>query len=140
MKFGAYESKERGTRVIPRSPSRDLARTKRFVEALGFSAILVGDGADYLIARNGWVELHWFADPQMDPATTAQSFYIRVADAGAVFASAPNPFAGEEKARLCPPVDREWGMRETYLFDPDNNLIIIGSIIDPLNFPKPGDA
>jgi catechol 2,3-dioxygenase-like lactoylglutathione lyase family enzyme len=127
MQLGPYDPSEHGTRVIPRLPSRDLRRTASFFAGLGFKTVLIEEGGGYLIIRKDWAEIHFRPDPAMDPLKTAESCYLRVADVDAVVAQILGPLPREGFPRIDPPATREWGMREAYLFDPDNNLFTIGA-------------
>jgi catechol 2,3-dioxygenase-like lactoylglutathione lyase family enzyme len=127
MRLGPYDASEHGTRVMPRLPSRDLKRTAAFFANLGFKTVLIEDGEGYLIIRKDWAEIHFRSDLKMDPLKTAESCYIRVADVDAAVALILGPLPREGFPRIQPPVSRPWGMRESYLFDPDNNLIVIGA-------------
>jgi catechol 2,3-dioxygenase-like lactoylglutathione lyase family enzyme len=135
MIFGDYDPHEHGTRTIPCLPSRDLKRTAAFFEGIGFKTLLIEDGDGYLIIRKGWVEIHYFPDAALAPLTSAQSCYIRLNDVDAAVSAINGKFPGTGFPRLDPPRDREWGLREAYLFDPDNNLIKIGSLIEP-DYPR----
>lgn len=140
MTFGDYDAHEHGTRTIPCLPSRDLRRTASFFGGIGFKTVLIDDGGGYLIIRKDWVEIHFYPEPELDPLTTAQSCYIRLRDVDAAVTSFAGTIPGEGFPRIDMPRNREWGLREAYLFDPDNNLIRIGSPIDA-DYPrtKPAD-
>jgi hypothetical protein len=125
--FGPYDSSEHGTRVIPCLPSRDLGRTAEFFAGLGFKTALIEEGEGYLIIRKDWAEIHFRPAPAMDPLKTAESCYIRVANVDAVVAAILEGLPRKGHPSLHPPVNRAWGMREAYLFDPDNNLLKIGA-------------
>jgi catechol 2,3-dioxygenase-like lactoylglutathione lyase family enzyme len=129
MSFGKFalspDGGENLTSTIPVLPSRDLARTARLYERLGFKALLISEGEGYLILRREWVELHFWPFPQLDPAKNYVAAYLRVADADA----AAMPFAalaGEPGCRFLPVETKPWGMREAAFIDPDGNLLKIG--------------
>jgi len=117
-------------RAVPILPSRDLDETLAFYEQLGFES----RGApphvwDYLIVGRGGLELHFWAQPDVDPLTTDSSCYLRVEDADALHAEwaavvEPDPPTG---SRLLPPDDTDYGMREFALVDRSGNLIRVGS-------------
>ena len=118
-------------RAVPILPSRDLRETLDFYERLGFE----NRGAppeqwDYLILGRGGAELHFTAEPAVDPLTTASSCYVFVEDADALHAEwerigmPTDPATG---SRLVAPVDTDYGLREMALVDPSGNLLRIGS-------------
>jgi hypothetical protein len=116
--------------AVPILPSRDLGESLAFYARLGF----VERGApyaayDYLIVARGSLELHFYADPAVDPLTTDASCYLHVRDADALHADwarlvEPDAASG---SRLQPPVDTDYGMREFALVDRSGNLIRVGS-------------
>jgi hypothetical protein len=66
-------------RAVPVLPGRDLRETPAFYERLGFE----NRGAppeewDYLIVGRGTIELHFSAEPGVDPLTTAASCFLYV--------------------------------------------------------------
>lgn len=118
-------------RAVPILPSRDLRETLAFYERLGFE----NRGAepevwDYLIVGRGGIELHFHAEPAVDPLTTDFGCYLRVADADALHAEwgrigvAHDPATG---SRLVAPVTTDYGLREFALVDPTGNLLRVGS-------------
>ncbi len=119
--------------AVPILPSRDLRESLSFYEALGFE----NRGAepevwDYLIIGRGDVFLHFYADPAVDPLTTASSCYVYVDDAQALHDAwadrvVPDPPTG---SRIVTPVDTDYAMREFAVVDRSGNLIRVGSPID----------
>jgi catechol 2,3-dioxygenase-like lactoylglutathione lyase family enzyme len=117
-------------RAVPILPSRDLRETLAFYERLGFE----NRGAppeewDYLIVGRGGIELHFYADPDVDPLTTAASCFAFVEDADALHAEwaqvvEPDPPTG---SRVVAPVDTDYGMREFAVVDRSGNLLRVGS-------------
>ena len=117
---------------MPILPSRDLDETLIFYGRLGF----VNLGAppeewDYPIVGRGGVVLHFVADPDVDPTSTAGSCFVYVEDADRVHAQwreagvgGPADTAG---VRLEPPMDTAYGMREFALVDPSGNLLRVGA-------------
>lgn len=111
------------TAVHPLLPMRDQAESRTFYEALGFDALLAMDG--YLIMGRDGVELHFW--PCSDRAIAENtSCYIRSSDVDALHAEFSAGFPAGEGVRLTAPENREWGMREFYVFDPSGNLLKIG--------------
>lgn len=113
---------EETARALPILPSLDIARTRDFyVERLGFSAVHYEDH-DYLIVRRGEIELHfWLTDDEKLPPVSAA--YIRGRDALDLHAD----FRRRGAEKLSPVMSREWGMTEFYVWDPDGNLLRIGT-------------
>ena len=114
-------------------PSRDLTAALRFYEALGF--VNVGtppEEWDYLILTRGEAMVHLITDPTVDPLSTASSCYLYVDDVDSVYRSwqaAWPELSVEEQAagaRLGPPEDTAYGMREMGVVDPSGNLIRVG--------------
>ncbi|QJP71372.1 bleomycin resistance protein [Burkholderia glumae] len=120
-------------KAIPVLASLDIARTLRFFEdVLGFGTRHV-DNFSYGIAARGEVEIHfWLCDEKHIAENT--SCYVRVDDVYALHA---------ELAMRLPALgqvaEREWGMAELYVLDPDGNLIKFGQPIDGGRAPS-GDA
>src|SRR5690625_1157154 len=118
-------------RAVPILPSRDLSMTLEFYRRLGFT----NRGAppedwDYLILGRGTVELHFVADPDVDPLRTAASCFVHVTDADTLhreWAATGVPHDPATGSRLTPPVDTDYGVREFALVDPDGNLVRVGS-------------
>jgi len=117
--------------AVPILPSHDLNETLAFYRRLGFE----NRGAppevwDYLIIGRGGIELHFYADPDVDPLTTSASCYVRTADAAALYGEwddvgvPTDPVTG---SRLQAPIDTDYGMREFALVDPSGNLVRVGS-------------
>lgn len=115
---------------MPILPSRDLRETLAFYERLGFENRGAEPEAwDYLIIGRGGIELHFIAQPDVDPLTTAASCYLFVPDAAALHEEwheqvEPDAATG---SRVVEPVDTEYGMREFAVVDRSGNLIRVGS-------------
>ena len=118
--------------AIPVLPGRDLYEMLTFYERLGFRS----QGAPieqygYLIIGRGSIELHFFAEPDVDPLTTAANCYVRVADADALYREWHAVGIETDAAtgsRLVAPTTTDYGMREFALVDPSGNLLRIGSV------------
>lgn len=116
--------------AIPILPSRSLHATVAFYARLGFEAELFGDDAHYGILTRGDLELHFFAHPDLDPATSHAGCYLRVLDVDrlhAAFAKAALPLHGIP--RMDALADKPWGMREFAVVDRDGNLLRIGQVL-----------
>ena len=76
------------------------------------------------------LELHFFENPELDPATNDGGCYLRVGDVDGfhkAFAHLKLPAAGIP--RLSPVRDEAWGMREFHLVDPSGTLVRVGMAI-----------
>src|SRR5688572_7631370 len=121
-------------RCVPILPSRDLRETLAFYERLGFE----NRGAppevwDYLIIGRGGLELHFYADPHVNPLTTSASCYVYVDDAQALHDEwaeiiVTDPPTG---SRLVAPQVTDYGLREFAVVDRSGNLLRIGSPVSP---------
>lgn len=114
--------------AIPTLPSRSLPATVAFYARLGFESELFGD--HYAILTRGDLELHFFAHPDLVPATSHAGCYLRVRDVDRLHADlrrAALPAHGIP--RMDAPGDKPWGMREFAIVDPDGNLLRIGQVI-----------
>ncbi len=117
--------------AVPILPSRDLRETLAFYERLGFeSRGAPPETYGYVILGRGDLWLHFYAEPDVDPLTTAFSCYLYVEDAQALhdlWASLgirADPATG---SRLVAPVDTDYGLREFAVVDPSGNLLRVGS-------------
>ena len=127
--------------MAPCLPARDLTETAAFYAALGFETVLIAQGGGYLIIRKDWVEMHFYPAATLDPKANPAGAYIRVKDVDAVVASfaaqcQPGEAINNTPSKYTPPQDREWGLREITIDDPNGNLIKIGSPISQ-PYPKP---
>jgi catechol 2,3-dioxygenase-like lactoylglutathione lyase family enzyme len=116
--------------AVPIMPARDLDATLAFYERLGFESAGGHDVWAYLIVRRGNVQLHFYADPDVDPLTTDHSCYVYTDDVDALYGEwdavgvPTDPTTG---SRLVAPVATDYGMREFALVDPNGNLVRVGS-------------
>jgi catechol 2,3-dioxygenase-like lactoylglutathione lyase family enzyme len=118
--------------AVPIMPSRDLDATLSFYERLGFeNAGAAPSEWNYLIIRRGSVQLHFYADPTVDPLTTSSSCYIFTDDADALYETwnaigiTTDPSTGSRLQG--PPADTDYGLREFALVDPSGNLLRVGA-------------
>jgi catechol 2,3-dioxygenase-like lactoylglutathione lyase family enzyme len=119
----------RAERSEPILPSRDLAETRGFYEALGFRAWFRGRGVNdtYEILSRGHLVVHFFLERGLDPAANDAGCYLRVTDADRFHQDCSVldlPRTGIP--RMNPPRDEPWGMREFTVVDPSGNLLRIG--------------
>lgn len=120
-------------RSIPILPSRDLVRTRRMFERLGFqTGWFAPRGRDrYAVFTRGELEVHFFGHAELDPATNDAGCYWRVSDARAWHAECAGlGLATSGIPRLTPLEERPWGMREFALIDEDGNLVRIGERLE----------
>ncbi|AZC13115.1 VOC family protein [Microbacterium sp. ABRD28] len=117
--------------AVPILLSRDLRRTLRFYEALGFEdrGSRPPEEWHYLILARGDIALHFSEDPELDPLTTASMCYLCVDDAESLYEQwrahvVPDAATGH---RITPPATTEYGLVEFALVDPDGNLVRVGS-------------
>ena len=145
-------------RAEPILPTASIERITGFWAALGFSTAVWEDDGGYAWVYpgddRGGISIDYSLTDGLDPFTSAGMTYLSVPDADAVYAAilatATVPPAlddeglplrstrelradwrsGRSLARITRPIDQVWGKRELALFDPDNNLIRIGSELD----------
>ena len=109
------------SRICPLLPAPDTGATARwYADKLGFAVKLDRDG--YAIVERDGVEVHfWQSDDRALAESTA--IYVRSDDVDALYGTLGR---ASEGGRIAPPVDREWGMREFYIWDPNGNLLKFG--------------
>jgi DNA-binding MarR family transcriptional regulator len=138
--------------AVPILPTHDARRTRAVLEPLGFE-VQRGSDDGYLMLARGGLELHYQHDASVDPFRTASCAFAWVADVDALYelalassaardgvlaVLADDEGAGDDAtlhdrwarertvARIGPPEDKPWRVRELALFDPTNNLLRIG--------------
>jgi hypothetical protein len=143
-------------RAEPILPTASIPRIIAFWSALGFTTAIWPDDDGYAWVRPGPAEgisMDYNHVEDYDPFMQSGMAYLTVADVDAVhesiiasgvafdsidddglFRYSMNELrarwrAGEPLARVTRPTDQVWHKREIALFDPDNNLIRIGSAI-----------
>lgn len=111
-------------KAIPVLASLDIARTLQFFnEILGFKTQHI-ENASYGMAARGDVEIHfWLCNEKHIAENT--SCYVRVDDVYALHAELKSRWPALEHV-----AEREWGMAELYVIDPDGNLIKFGQLIN----------
>lgn len=108
-------------KACPILASADIvAATQWYRQNLGFDVLR--SGPDYGIVHRDGVELHFWPckDRQIAEATSA---YIRVENIDDLHCQMLRATNGGE---ISTPADRDWGMREFYVTDPDGNLLRFG--------------
>lgn len=117
-------------RAIPTLPSRSPADSLAFYAKLGFAGKLAAPDGSYAILERGALELHFFAHPKLDPATSHAGCYLRVADVTGLYRAFE---AAALPRRGIPRMDalerKPWGMLEFAVVDPDGNLLRIGQVL-----------
>ena len=99
-------------RITANLPARSLDRTAAF------------EDEGWMILRRGPLEIEFFPHPDLDPAVTATSACVRVADVDRLHAewqSAGLPAQGIP--RLTAPRDEPFGLRMFAMVDEDGNLL-----------------
>lgn len=106
--------------------TRDLSRTADFyTQHLGFS--IVSLYPNYLILRRGAVALHFTHAADLDPKTNPCTTYVYVTGVRKFYAQCQSEGVLRQNAWLG---DKDYGMRDFSLVDPDGNLLTFGE-------PKP---
>jgi len=109
----------------PILPSNDVAATRAFYEALGFTPGYFHPR--YEILRRGPLVVHLEARDDLVPAANDTSCYWRVSNADALYHEfTALGLPSEGIPMLISPCDESWGMREFALRDPSGNLIRVG--------------
>ncbi|MBB6310107.1 VOC family protein [Xanthobacter tagetidis] len=110
------------TQLCPTLPAADpSAAAAWYRDKLGFAVKWTMD--DYaIVGRDADFEIHFWrcADKAIAEAT---SVYVRPDDIEALHAAMAGAAEG---GRISEVQDREWGMREFYVWDPDGNLLRFG--------------
>jgi len=110
-------------RACPLFPAADVAKSAAWYrDKLGFSIGNLYRDHGYAILWRDDIEIHLWAcdDPKIAEMTSA---YIRPDDIDAVHAGMQGAAEG---GRISEVVERDWGMREFYIWDPDGNLLKFG--------------
>jgi catechol 2,3-dioxygenase-like lactoylglutathione lyase family enzyme len=107
-------------RTIPILPSMDLDRTAAFYRSAGMEELARYEG--YLVLGFRGVELHFTTEPG---AAGAGQAFVLVPNAGRLW----KQLKSQGAPGLGPVEDREHGLREFVVTDPDGNRIRVGSPI-----------
>lgn len=116
------------THIIPRLPAKNLDETEAFYHrVLGFSTL--NRYPDYLLLELGGLEIHFYAHPDTDPATSDVSLYLRVeGNLEALFQKAVAEQATFPAGAHI--VDQPWQMREFAITDPNGGLLTFGEEVE----------
>lgn len=112
-------------KLSPILPSRDITATEAFWTQLGFLTVYRDDR--YLLLRREGAEVHFWLNPDLDPARNDAGAYLRPSDVNLLdseWGKLGLPGAGIP--RLDRVEDKPWGMRELAVVDVDGNLIRAG--------------
>ena len=115
--------------AIPILPARDLHETRSFYERLGFRVTgwWPQEFGGYAIVWKGDITMHFFAFKEVDPAKNYAQCYWRVKDVDALYAECKSAFADRSGTGAITKLeDKDWGMREFAISDPNGNLIRVG--------------
>lgn len=109
--------------LIPKLPMRSAEITKQFYKnQLHFE--LIGDYGNYLLFKNGLVEIHFFEFVDLNPLENYGQIYIRMKNIDNYYndlifkAISIHPNGKLEQ--------KSWGQIEFSILDPDHNLITFG--------------
>ena len=141
-------------RAEPILPSTSIERTLHFWQSFGFDSEIWEDGGyAWVFPGPDGIRIDYSLSDGLDPFVSSGMAYLSVTDIDAVYASiiatgtVPQALdeeglpvrstrqlrsawkSGESLARVTRPLDQTWNKRELALFDPDNNLIRVGSAL-----------
>ena len=135
---GSRPSRRRA--AIPMLPMHDAATTIAFYRRIGFMSGRGGDDGYAMLLRDE-VELHFTLDPDVDPFRTAgvarlsvpdaDAFRAEILAAGVVDAGGADDLPARwerthDISRVGSLEDKPYRVREFALFDPSNNLLLVG--------------
>jgi len=121
IRWRRNELMARIAQLCPTFPAADPAASAVWYrDRLGFAVKATME--DYAIVGRGEVEIHFWrcADKAIAAATSA---YVRPDDIDVLHAELAGAAEG---GRISEVADRDWGMREFYVWDPDGNLLRFG--------------
>ncbi|MBM7068405.1 VOC family protein [Actibacterium sp. 188UL27-1] len=111
-------------------PSRDFDQTSAFYTKIGFEETGRWSDHGYMILRMDEIEVHFFGHPDQKPYDSDHGVYIRTTDVDKLdnhLKTLDLPANGIP--RYHPVEDKEWGMRELAILDPDGNLLRVGQFL-----------
>ena len=112
-------------------PSRDFDETAAFYAKFGFEVTGRWEDHRYLIISREKVELHFFGHKEHVPETSYHGVYMRSSDVDAISAVLEaSDIPTEGIPRYGAAEDKDWGMREAVVIDPNGNLLRIGEFMD----------
>lgn len=112
-------------------PSRDFDETAAFYAKFGFKETGRWEDHQYMILACDRVELHFFGHKGLTPESSDHGVYIRSSDVDAISATLEaSDIPTEGIPRYVSAEDKDWGMREAVVLDPNGNLLRIGQYLD----------
>ena len=116
--------------LCPIMPSANIDATEKFYASLKFKTAYKDE--HYLLMIRDKAEVHFFHQPGHDPARCDHGAYLRPEDVDAFSAEVEKLGLPSQNAfpKFSPAEDKDWGMREAVLWDPDGNLIRAGVPIE----------
>ncbi|MDQ1095538.1 MULTISPECIES: bleomycin resistance protein [Chryseobacterium] len=112
--------------IIPKLPMRQKEITERFYNALGFETSQ-NDFHQYLMMKNGAVEIHFFEFKGLIPEENYGQIYVRCSALEALYQHYTE--RGIEIHPAGSLSSKPWGQKEFSILDPDHNLITFGEAI-----------
>ena len=113
------------TAVCPLFPAADpSASAKWYCARLGFQ--LGSNYGDYAIVSRDGLEVHFWKSNDKHLAENT-SAYFRSLDVDGLYETMR---AASDGGRITAPQNRDWGMREFYVWDPDGNLLRFGREVE----------
>lgn len=109
--------------IAPVLPVRNIDRAMEHYTCLGFD-VSEYEGGGYAFAKRDEVWLHLESAPDLEAEAEGATCFLYVADADALHAEWR---ASGALGVLMPANDTEYGLREFAHFDPDGNLLRVGS-------------
>jgi catechol 2,3-dioxygenase-like lactoylglutathione lyase family enzyme len=111
------------TKVCPQLPAAHVGKAAAWYrDKLGFTIVRLYPEHGFAIVRRDETELHFWTCEERRIAEHT-SAYFGVDDIDGLHASLA---AANDGGALSEVADREWGMREFYVTDPDGNLLKFG--------------
>ena len=117
-------------KLCPIMPSGDIARSEAFYSSLGFFTVYK-EIDQYLLMKRDDAEVHFFFKETHQPKDSEHGAYLRPSDVNAFSEEVEELGLPADKGwpRFWPAEDKDWGMREAVIWDPDGNLIRAGQEI-----------
>lgn len=113
------------TLICPKLPMRIKSETIDFYKRMGF--VILGDYEDYLLLKNGEVEIHFFEFKNLNPKENYGQVYIRTNDIEGLYQTfLENGIEIHPNGEL---QIKPWKQKEFSLLDPDYNLLTFGEAL-----------
>lgn len=118
-------------KLCPILPSGDIERSEAFYQSLGFRTVYKDHNPGYLLLKRDSAEVHFFFKKDHQPAVSDHGAYLRPSDIRAFSAEVEKLGLPSDTGfpRFWPAENKDWGMCEAVLWDPDGNLIRAGQEI-----------